>query len=451
MLTEQTIQRAKAQLAFSERKRYREPGISKTKHEDFCALIPHENGKGVSAEDFAEVCCQIRTAFQRLTSLSDLWETLLGRKDCQAEKQIWVEFDDVKILVQIDLLFERSLGHDDPRDPRQSFDVYGGFSPRFLFVEGRLHIAIPVIYCYTDSQWADKALDNRAIQRLGGRKMLYHFGSQMYPIKFQRRTGKSLQDQQFFPEGAKTTANVFDWTIEKAGDALAGRRLDPASPAIQYRNFGNEDERYGALSLCKLMLNNDDARVARSRREYQRTPKQRIESATAIVKTFLSGMRLLGKTASGYEGCPANDNPPKPKDCKECHRIDRIVLDRVSRLQACWPLVKDAGIFISALVALCKKYRIELMLIDDTATKEENTSLFHSRWESMAQNIIRLRRVPFHGTETTTIELCSVGGSRSVVQKRPYELGKDMEVRDTFRGHTFPLRLRENCSTVKMF
>ena len=111
MLAEQTIQRAKAQLAFSERKRYREPGISKTKNEDFCALIPHENGKGVSAEDFADVCSQIRTAFQRLTSLTDLWEPLLGRKDCQAEKQIWVEFDDVKILVQIDLLFERSLGH----------------------------------------------------------------------------------------------------------------------------------------------------------------------------------------------------------------------------------------------------------------------------------------------------------------------------------------------------
>jgi len=179
-------------------------------------------------------------------------------------------------------------------DPRRSFDIYGGFSPRFLFVEGRLHIAIPVMYCYTDSQWADKAFDNRAIQRLGGRKMLYHFGQQIYPIKFQRRTGKTLRVQQFCPEGTNTTANVFDWTVEKAGEAPAGRRLDPDSLAIQYRNFGNEDERYGALSLCKLMLNNDDARVARSRREYQRTPKQRIESATAIVNTFLAGMSLSG-------------------------------------------------------------------------------------------------------------------------------------------------------------
>lgn len=111
ILTGETIQRAKAQLAFSEQKRYREPGIAKTKHEDFCALIPHELGKGVSAAEFDVVCGEIRTAFQRLASLSDLWQPLLGRKDCKAEEQIWVEFDDVKIMVQIDLLFERSLGH----------------------------------------------------------------------------------------------------------------------------------------------------------------------------------------------------------------------------------------------------------------------------------------------------------------------------------------------------
>lgn len=177
---------------------------------------------------------------------------------------------------------------------RRSFDIHGGFSPRFLFVEGRLHIAVPVIYCYTDSQWADRAFDNHTIQRLGGRKMLYHFGPQVYPVKFQKRTGKTLRVQQFCPEGTNTTANVYDWTVEKAGQAPAGRQLDPDSPAIQYRNVGNEEERYGALSLCKLMLSNDDPRIARSRREHQRNPKQRIETATAIVKTFLAGLSLSG-------------------------------------------------------------------------------------------------------------------------------------------------------------
>src|SRR5580765_1849753 len=85
MLTEQTIQRAKAQLAFSERKRYREPGIGKGDHEAFCALIPHETGKGVSTAEFDGVSSEIRTAFDRLASMSDLWQSLLGRKDCEAE------------------------------------------------------------------------------------------------------------------------------------------------------------------------------------------------------------------------------------------------------------------------------------------------------------------------------------------------------------------------------
>jgi hypothetical protein len=179
-------------------------------------------------------------------------------------------------------------------DARRSFDIYGGFSPRFLFVEGRLHIAVPVIYCYTDSQWADKAFDDRTIRRLGGKKMLYHFGPQVYPVKFQKRTGKTIREQLFNPEGTNKTAYVYDWTVEKAGQSPAGYPLDPNSPAIQYRNVGNEEERYGALSLCKLMLSNDDQRVARSRREHQRNPRERIESATGIVKAFLAGLSLSG-------------------------------------------------------------------------------------------------------------------------------------------------------------
>src|SRR5271165_1180104 len=109
-LEEQTLQRARAQLAFSEQKRYREPGIAKGRHEDFCALLPHERGDGVSKLEFDEVCNEITAAFQRLATLTDLWQVVLGRKDCEAEKQIWLEFDDVKIMVQIDLLFERLLG-----------------------------------------------------------------------------------------------------------------------------------------------------------------------------------------------------------------------------------------------------------------------------------------------------------------------------------------------------
>jgi hypothetical protein len=201
-------------------------------------------------------------------------------------------------------------------DPRRRMDVYGGFSPRFLFVEGCLHVAVPVVYCYTDSEWADQAFDNKAIQRLAGRKMLYHFGPQIYTIKFQRRTGKTIGEQLFCTEDSKVMANVFDWTVQNAGAESGGRRLDSASAAIQYKNFGNEKERYGALSLCKLILNNDDARVASSRRDHQRTPSQRIESASGIIRTFLAGLNLSGiglKISPVPRSCAG-----KQFDCPRC-------------------------------------------------------------------------------------------------------------------------------------
>jgi hypothetical protein len=179
-------------------------------------------------------------------------------------------------------------------DPERQFDVYGGFSPRFLVVDGVLHIAVPVQYFYTEAQWADRAFNDRELQQLGGRRMLYHFGQQVYPIKFQRRTGKTIKEQTFCSDDGKVNSNVFDWTVSKAGAEPGGRHLEPVSLAIRYRNIGNDKERFGALSLCKLILHNEDPRVASSRREHQRTPRERIDAATAIVKKYLTGLRLGG-------------------------------------------------------------------------------------------------------------------------------------------------------------
>jgi hypothetical protein len=179
-------------------------------------------------------------------------------------------------------------------NPERQFDVYGGFSPRFLLVDRVLHVAVPVQYFYTEARWADQAFTERELQRLGGRRMLYHFGEQVYPVKFQRRTEKSIKEQPFCSDDGKVNSNVFDWTVSNAGAEPAGRRLDPASPAIRYRNVGNDKERFGALALCKLILNSEDPRVAAARREHQRTPRERIDSATGIVKKYLVGLRLGG-------------------------------------------------------------------------------------------------------------------------------------------------------------
>ncbi len=178
------------------------------------------------------------------------------------------------------------------RDRGRRIDAYGGFSPRFLFVDDRLHVSVPVIYTYTDCRWADEAFDDREIRKLGGRKMLYHFGNRLFPIKFQRRTGKSIKEQDFVAEDVAGVAHVYDWTVRKVGGSPSDRLLDPDSPAIRYKNVGNEQERFGALSLCKLMLNTEDPRVASSKREHQRTPNQRIEASNGVVTRFLAGIRF---------------------------------------------------------------------------------------------------------------------------------------------------------------
>jgi hypothetical protein len=129
MLTAQTIKRAQAQLAFSENRRYREPGIAKGTQENFCALIAHETGQGVSAAEFEAVCTEITQAFEQLAAMSDLWKMLLGRRESEVEKQIWVDFEGIKIMVQLDLVFERSIGHPTIIDWK-SYDVGGDTDAR---------------------------------------------------------------------------------------------------------------------------------------------------------------------------------------------------------------------------------------------------------------------------------------------------------------------------------
>lgn len=130
--------------------------------------------------------------------------------------------------------------------------------------------------------------------------------------------------------------------------------------------------------------------------------------------------------------------------CGDCLRIDRVVVDRVGRLPARWPLVQNPDIFVSGVAAVCARRAVDLMLVDDTAGASETGVAFHSRWAGIAQNIIRLRRIPFHGSEAMTLELVRAAG-RLIVAKRPQEITfhhgsggfeDELQVQDSFRGYT---------------
>ncbi len=127
-----------------------------------------------------------------------------------------------------------------------------------------------------------------------------------------------------------------------------------------------------------------------------------------------------------------------------CRQVDRVVIDRVSRLPARWPLVSNHEVFLSGIASLCGCRGIELMLIDDTVEANEPAGSFRSRWVSIAQNIIRLRRIAFHGAETQAVELVRAAG-RIIAVKRPRELifnhgaddfSDELLAVDSFRGYT---------------
>ena len=105
----------------------------KGEHGDFCALVPHENGQGVSKKEFDEVCSEIRAAYRRLSEIPRLWGDLLGNHGCHAEKKFWVTFDKVRIMVQLDLLFERSLDHPAIIDWK-SYEIGGDTGARLQMV-----------------------------------------------------------------------------------------------------------------------------------------------------------------------------------------------------------------------------------------------------------------------------------------------------------------------------
>jgi hypothetical protein len=102
------LQRGRAQFEFSEQRRYREPGVTKTNCPDFCVLAPHELGIAISSEEIKNVFAGVRTALEHLSKLTQLWNRFSKEHFWEAEIPLWVPFQDLSVKVQIDALIERS-------------------------------------------------------------------------------------------------------------------------------------------------------------------------------------------------------------------------------------------------------------------------------------------------------------------------------------------------------
>ena len=186
------------------------------------------------------------------------------------------------------------------RDDNREIDVYRGFGLRLAFREGQLCLWVKLTHRYVESAWLPDAHDDAAIrQDLQMRFALYHYGNRWYPVQLMGPTGKSIVDQRFMPEGAAEPISVFDYTVNQVGGRNAPpwiESLDPNSAAITYRSPGNEKKRYGAASLCKLMLATEDSRVSNLHRLSILDPVRRFGEMRHVIETFFGD--------AAYEGTP---------------------------------------------------------------------------------------------------------------------------------------------------
>jgi len=108
---ESTWKLALGQFHFSEKRRYREEGMSKTKAGDnYCALAIHEREEEISNDWLGAVREVIERCFKNLSEMDDLWQELANRGRYWAEVPLRLSYDRVHIEVRLDLLCFRAFG-----------------------------------------------------------------------------------------------------------------------------------------------------------------------------------------------------------------------------------------------------------------------------------------------------------------------------------------------------
>lgn len=110
-VADRTVAMAGRQLAFSAARRYREDGVTKSKHPlEYCALADHEGGGAPSPAAVEAVFAEVRQAFANLAGMAELLTHIQGRGKYWAECPVVVKYEDVNVEAHPDLLFFRSFG-----------------------------------------------------------------------------------------------------------------------------------------------------------------------------------------------------------------------------------------------------------------------------------------------------------------------------------------------------
>src|SRR5712692_3253155 len=239
-------------------------------------------------------------------------------------------------------------------DHKAEVDVFPGFTWSIVLGrENRISLSLDATFSYVERRWLSEYPNPREAARFGTR-VLYHFGQSLYVVQIVGVTGQSISEQKFIAGGRGIATDVFTYTRAKWANAPAPwiSSLDPNSPAITYRNPGSEQERYGALSLCKRALSTTDPRLKRLHRYSILDPAPRLRRIRDVVKLRFSSAHLNGQTlkfASEPEQIPRRVFP-----------VPGLTFGRGARLEIGSGVAEDGVVRVP--LANLGKARMELLL-----------------------------------------------------------------------------------------
>jgi len=103
-----TLAVGRRQYNFSLRRRYRDPGVSKTANKgEFCALFPHEYDLEVSAAELAKVGDEVRTAIENFYNRSEFLQRLSRHQWYSPKFRFFFTLGRANVQVELDLLIFR--------------------------------------------------------------------------------------------------------------------------------------------------------------------------------------------------------------------------------------------------------------------------------------------------------------------------------------------------------
>jgi hypothetical protein len=176
-------------------------------------------------------------------------------------------------------------------------DAYPGFIWGVaVHGDGRVFLTVDTVVKYIDHEWLPRRVNDGDPRAYLHRHCLYHFGHDWYMVQLWAIADRSVAEQQFtIHDGAIT--NVLAYTRERwrASMPLWIRDLAADSPAIIYRYPGNEQERYGALALCKLALSTAEQEAAGLHRYSILDPRSRFTRIGEIVARYFQHASLAGR------------------------------------------------------------------------------------------------------------------------------------------------------------